>query len=399
MADVLLPGIAATRVATRRLTQSVLHPDGVDPAGPGEAVLFVHGNVSSALFWQQTMLAVAETGRHRVLAVDLRGYGDTDPLPIDATRGVADWADDLAALVDALGLDRVHLVGWSMGAGVVLQYLLDAPRAGRLGGAGRAGRRRTASAGRPVPTAPACTPTAPARRRGREPGASSPRSPPATPPPTPRSARGRSCGRSTSRPARCRWTPGSRTSFVASMNSTRTGEDHYPGDSVAGEAWPGVRAGPPRRAQHDGADGVRRLRHRRPAPEAARSCGSAATPTRSSPTPRCSTSRSSARSAPSRAGRAPSAFPPQPMVTADPLGARPLRRHRRRLPRGRAARRRPLTARGAAAGVRRRAARAPRRPRRGPGQPHLMSRPAALRSGPVGPRLQWGLSWRGSVRR
>jgi len=127
MSDALLPGTTATRVPTARLTQNVLHPEGVDPAGPGEAVLFVHGNVSSALFWQQPVLALAEIGRVRPLAVDLRGYGDTDPLPIDARRGVRDWADDVAALVDALGLDRVHLVGWSMGAGVVLQYLLDRP--------------------------------------------------------------------------------------------------------------------------------------------------------------------------------------------------------------------------------------------------------------------------------
>ena len=127
MSDALLPGTTATRVPTARLTQNVLHPEGVDPAGPGEAVLFVHGNVSSALFWQQPLLALAATGRVRPLAVDLRGYGDTDPLPIDARRGVRDWADDVAALVDALRLDRVHLVGWSMGAGVVLQYLLDRP--------------------------------------------------------------------------------------------------------------------------------------------------------------------------------------------------------------------------------------------------------------------------------
>src|SRR5215218_10730654 len=70
---------------------------------------------------------MAGTGRHRVLAVDLRGYGDAEPLAVDATRGVRDWADDLAALVDVLGLDRVHLVGWRMGGGVVLKYLLDAP--------------------------------------------------------------------------------------------------------------------------------------------------------------------------------------------------------------------------------------------------------------------------------
>src|SRR3954467_14288091 len=130
MSDAPLPGITATRVPTGRLTQNVLHPDGVDPAAPGEAVLFVHGNVSSSLFWQQPLLALAETGRVRPLAVDLRGYGDNEPLPIDARRGVRDWADDLAALITTLGLDRVHLVGWSMGAGVVLQYLLDAPERG-----------------------------------------------------------------------------------------------------------------------------------------------------------------------------------------------------------------------------------------------------------------------------
>src|SRR5947209_8843201 len=100
MVDVLLPGISARRVPTPRLTQQVLHPDGIDPTGPGEAVIFVHGNVSSSLFWQQPMLALAETGRHRPLAVDLRGYGGTDPLPIDARRGMRDWAEDLAALVD-----------------------------------------------------------------------------------------------------------------------------------------------------------------------------------------------------------------------------------------------------------------------------------------------------------
>ncbi|MGY2065495.1 alpha/beta fold hydrolase [Blastococcus sp. SYSU DS0619] len=123
--DVLLPGITTTRVATPRLTQNLVHPAAVEPAGlgaaDGEVVLFVHGNVSSALFWQQPMLALVDQARVRPVAVDLRGYGDTDPLPVDARRGVRDWADDVAALVETLGVERVHLVGWSMGAGVVLQ--------------------------------------------------------------------------------------------------------------------------------------------------------------------------------------------------------------------------------------------------------------------------------------
>src|ERR1700744_1221247 len=63
----------------------------------------------------------------RARAVDLRGFGDTAPEPVGGTRGLRDFADDLAATVEALGLDRVHLVGWSMGGGVVLQYLTDQP--------------------------------------------------------------------------------------------------------------------------------------------------------------------------------------------------------------------------------------------------------------------------------
>ena len=119
--DTLLPGINAERMPTNRLTVNVLSI----PDRTGPAVLFVHGNVSSSLFWQPMMLALPE--EYRPLAIDLRGFGDTDDEPIDATRGLRDFSDDLAAAVEALGLDRVHLVGWSMGGGVVLQYLTERP--------------------------------------------------------------------------------------------------------------------------------------------------------------------------------------------------------------------------------------------------------------------------------
>ena len=107
--DTLLPGITAERVPTSRLTVNVLSVAG----RTGPPVLFVHGNVSSSLFWQPMMLALPET--FRPLAIDLRGFGDTDDEPVDATRGVRDFSDDLAAAIEALGLDTVHLVGWSMG--------------------------------------------------------------------------------------------------------------------------------------------------------------------------------------------------------------------------------------------------------------------------------------------
>ncbi len=242
MADVLLPGIAATRVPTARLTQHVLHLEGVDPAGPGEVVLFVHGNVSSALFWQQPLLALGTTGRHRVLAVDLRGYGETEPLPIDATRGVRDWADDLAALVAALGVDRVHLVGWSMGAGVVLQYLLDAPERVAsvalvapvspygFGGTADPGGSRVHPDGTGS-GAGAANPEFVAAIAAGDTTADSPTSP-----------------RSILRafyvaPGSLPLDPHLEDVFVASMNSTRTGVDHYPGDAGTCSTWPGLAPG------------------------------------------------------------------------------------------------------------------------------------------------------------
>jgi pimeloyl-ACP methyl ester carboxylesterase len=242
MPELLLPGVAATRVETPRLTQQVLHADGVEPAGPGEVVLFVHGNASSSLFWQQPLLALAGTGRIRPLAVDLRGYGDTDPLPIDATRGMRDWADDLAALIDVLGLDRVHLVGWSMGAGVVLQYLLDHPERvasvalvapvspyGFGGTAGPDGTRLSvdgAGSGGGL-----ANPDFVASLAAGDTTADSPTS-----------------ARSVLRafyvaPGSLPLDPQLEDVFVASINSTRTGVDHYPGDAVAVETWPGTAPG------------------------------------------------------------------------------------------------------------------------------------------------------------
>src|SRR3954451_4892827 len=99
MADHLLPGITATRVETPRLTQQVLSVEGTELSGPRETVLFVHGNVSSSLFGQQRLFALAEAGRVRALAVDLHGFGCAVPLPIDAGRGVGDYWTDVAALV------------------------------------------------------------------------------------------------------------------------------------------------------------------------------------------------------------------------------------------------------------------------------------------------------------
>jgi pimeloyl-ACP methyl ester carboxylesterase len=120
----LLPGITSRQIPTSRIRTHVLERAGDAP--DGVPVVLVHGNVSSALFFEPFMLSLP--GSWRVVAVDLRGFGDSETAPIDATRGLRDFSDDLAAVVAELGLNGApHLFGWSMGGGVVLQYALDHP--------------------------------------------------------------------------------------------------------------------------------------------------------------------------------------------------------------------------------------------------------------------------------
>lgn len=105
-----LPGIEATRIQTNRLETQVLTSGSKD----GEPVLFLHGNLSAATFWEETMLALP--GGFLAVAADQRGYGVSAPsASIDSTRGVADWSDDAVALADHFGWDRFHLIGHSLG--------------------------------------------------------------------------------------------------------------------------------------------------------------------------------------------------------------------------------------------------------------------------------------------
>lgn len=115
---------AAQRIDTPRLTQNVW------TSGPedGTPVLLVHGNMSSGGFWKYVAEEFGDDVR--IIAPDLRGYGDTDAEPIDATRGLGDMVDDVHELLDVLGLAghrKVHSAGWSMGGGVLQQMMLEYP--------------------------------------------------------------------------------------------------------------------------------------------------------------------------------------------------------------------------------------------------------------------------------
>jgi 2-hydroxymuconate-semialdehyde hydrolase len=100
-----------------------------DPAS--EAVLFLHGSGPGATGlsnWERIIEDLA--GRFHCLAPDMIGFGDSTH-PLDPPRGMGPFndlrAEALLGLLDELGIDRVHLVGNSMGGQLALLMTLAAP--------------------------------------------------------------------------------------------------------------------------------------------------------------------------------------------------------------------------------------------------------------------------------
>src|SRR5438105_10018192 len=97
--------------------------------GAGHPLILLHGGLGSGEMFGPVLPLLAE--RHQVVAVDLQGHGRT--ADIDRPLDVRLMADDIAALIDHLGLDRPDLVGYSLGGGVALHTAAKYPtRANRL---------------------------------------------------------------------------------------------------------------------------------------------------------------------------------------------------------------------------------------------------------------------------
>ncbi len=117
-----IDGVTAKTITTPRLRTRVLFSGGDE----GVPALFVHGNASSATFWEEMMVALPDG--YRGIAPDQRGYGEADPdQKIDATRGMGDLSDDLVALLDYLDIQKAHVVGHSLGGSVLWRFMMDAP--------------------------------------------------------------------------------------------------------------------------------------------------------------------------------------------------------------------------------------------------------------------------------
>jgi 3-oxoadipate enol-lactonase len=108
------------------MTEFVEIPDGTrlawDAVGSGPTVLFVHGIGYTRKKWDPQMGPVAGAG-YRAVRFDLRGFGESETPPGAYTMD--NFHDDLVAFVDALSLERFHLVGHSLGGMIAQGFALE----------------------------------------------------------------------------------------------------------------------------------------------------------------------------------------------------------------------------------------------------------------------------------
>ncbi|GAB7038198.1 MULTISPECIES: alpha/beta fold hydrolase [Catenuloplanes] len=112
-----------------------------EEVGEGSPLVLLHGGLGSGEMFGAILPALS--ARHRVILPDLQGHGRT--ADIDRPIDIRTMADDIAALIAHLGLDRPDVAGYSLGGGVALQLAIRHPGAvGRLVAAS-AGIRRDAT--------------------------------------------------------------------------------------------------------------------------------------------------------------------------------------------------------------------------------------------------------------
>jgi pimeloyl-ACP methyl ester carboxylesterase len=107
-------------IKTRRERISILEAG----QGEGPPVLCLHGLGGTKVSFLSTVAALADS--HRVIAVDLPGFGDSDK-PLGAAYDAPYFSRAVARLMDALEIERAHLIGNSMGGRVAIEVGLREP--------------------------------------------------------------------------------------------------------------------------------------------------------------------------------------------------------------------------------------------------------------------------------
>ncbi|MEN3975620.1 alpha/beta hydrolase [Emcibacter sp. SYSU 3D8] len=95
-----------------------------DTGGQLPVVVLIHGFLQNSLSWQRQFADEDLCAAFRLIAFDLRGHGRSNkPEAPEAYLDSARWADDVAAVLDELGIEKAVLAGWSYGGYVIADYL------------------------------------------------------------------------------------------------------------------------------------------------------------------------------------------------------------------------------------------------------------------------------------
>jgi pimeloyl-ACP methyl ester carboxylesterase len=109
-------------------THKINAPNGAiavhESAGEGPPVVLIHGNSSSSRAFSR-QLGGPLGQRFRLIAVDLPGHGASDDAKDPSAYSLPGHARAVRAVIDALGIDEAHFVGWSLGGHIVLEMAPD----------------------------------------------------------------------------------------------------------------------------------------------------------------------------------------------------------------------------------------------------------------------------------
>jgi pimeloyl-ACP methyl ester carboxylesterase len=92
--------------------------------GSGETLVFIHGLSDNLLYWE--ILANSLKDDFQILRFDLRGHGDSELENDDITLDT--YVDDLFDLLGELKIDKVNLIGFSLGGAIALDFAVKYPR-------------------------------------------------------------------------------------------------------------------------------------------------------------------------------------------------------------------------------------------------------------------------------
>lgn len=92
-------------------------------AGEGDCLVLIHGYTDNLNLWYNQVPAFSK--RYKVLTYDVRGFGKTEVRPADYSMAL--FAEDLYALLRALGIESACVLGYSMGGRIALEFALAHP--------------------------------------------------------------------------------------------------------------------------------------------------------------------------------------------------------------------------------------------------------------------------------